>query len=87
MLQNWGNYADMSQALAVYTTFSINVLLICWFGTQLTQQVRQNYLFYSKVVAYKMRRAIKELGNQTRIEQSVIFSTIWPSEVSSVVRI
>jgi hypothetical protein len=41
LLQNWGNYADMSQAVAIYVTFFCDVLLICWFGTQLTQHVRQ----------------------------------------------
>ena len=40
-LQNWGDYADMSQGVAVYVTFTGDVLLICWFGTQLTQRVRQ----------------------------------------------
>jgi hypothetical protein len=43
-LQNWGDYADMSQAVAVYMLFGSDVLLICWFGTQLTQHVRQNGL-------------------------------------------
>jgi len=28
---------------------------------------------------YTIRRILKELGNLTRIEQSVIFSTVWPS--------
>lgn len=77
----------MSQGVAVYITFSINVLLICWFGTQLTQHVRDNYLFYSEVFTYAIQRSFKELGKQTRIEHSVIFSNIWPSEVRSVVRI
>jgi len=86
-LQNWGNYADMSQGAAIYTSFTIDVLLICWLGTQLTQHVRDNYLFYSKYVTYIKRSRLKELGNQTRIEQSVIFIIMWPSEVSSFVRI
>jgi len=34
-----------------------------------------------------MRSSLKEIGNQTRIELSVIFSTIWPSELSPVVKI
>jgi hypothetical protein len=40
-LQNWGDYAGMSQAVAAYVTFLSHVLLICWFGTQLTQHVRE----------------------------------------------
>jgi len=43
-LQNWGDYADMSQAVLVYVTYASDVLLICWFGTQLTQYVRQDGL-------------------------------------------
>jgi len=86
-LQNWGNYADIGQALAIYTAFTIDVLLVCWFGTQLTQHVRHNYLFYSKYVTYIMRSSPREFGNQTWFEQSVVFSTIWPSELSSFVRI
>jgi hypothetical protein len=82
MLQNWGNYVDMIQAVVIYAAFATDVLLICWFGTQLTQHVRDNYLFYSKVVTYIMRRSLKELGNMTCTEQSVYFSTIWPSRVS-----
>jgi len=80
-LQNWGDYADMSQAVVIYAIFAIDVLLICWLGTQLTQHVRDKYVFYSKDVTYIMRRSLKELGNQPRIEQSEFFSTIWPSEL------
>ena len=40
-LQNWGDYTDMSQAVIVYVPFACDVLLICWCGSQLTQQVRQ----------------------------------------------
>jgi len=43
---------DMSQAVAIYTLFAVDVLLICWLGTQLTQHVRDNYLFYSGDVTY-----------------------------------
>jgi len=32
----------MSQAVAIYVVFAFDVLLICWFGTQLTQHVRVN---------------------------------------------
>jgi hypothetical protein len=41
-LQNWGDYANMSQGVAIYVTFGIDVLLICWFGSQLTYRVREN---------------------------------------------
>jgi len=44
LLQNWGNYTDMSQAVLVYVTYASDVLLICWFGTQLTQNVRKSGL-------------------------------------------
>jgi hypothetical protein len=35
----------MSQAAAIYMTFASDVLLICWFGTQLTQRVSENGLW------------------------------------------
>jgi hypothetical protein len=41
-LQNWGDYADMAQGVAIYLLSSSDVLLICWFATQLTQHVRKN---------------------------------------------
>jgi hypothetical protein len=44
-LQNWGDYTGMSQAVLVYLTYASDVLLICWFGTQLIQQVRKDGLF------------------------------------------
>ena len=87
ILQNWGNYVDMSQAVIIYVMFASDVLLICWFGTQLTQHVRDNYVFYSRDVTKIMGRNIKELGNLTHIQQSVIFSTIWPSVAILNVRI
>jgi hypothetical protein len=34
----------MSQAMAIYVLFAFEVLVICWFGTQLTQRVSVNYL-------------------------------------------
>jgi hypothetical protein len=37
----------MTQAVLVYVVFASNVLLICWFGTQLTEHVRKNGLFFS----------------------------------------
>jgi len=43
-LQNWGDYTDMSQAVILYIFNTCEVLLFCWFGSQLTQQVTQNGL-------------------------------------------
>ena len=54
-LQNWGDYAGMSQAVAVYVAFFSHVLLICWFGTQLTQHVRENTLFLLVTLFKKIR--------------------------------
>jgi hypothetical protein len=34
----------MSQAVVQYVAFGCDVLLICWFGTQLTQHVGMNVL-------------------------------------------
>jgi hypothetical protein len=34
----------MSQGVALYVAYASDVLLICWFGTQLTQHVRQKVL-------------------------------------------
>jgi len=34
----------MSQAVVIYVTYASDVLLICWFGTQLTQHVRKKRL-------------------------------------------
>jgi hypothetical protein len=42
--QNWADYADMSQGMVVYVIYASDVLLLCWFGTQLTQHVRQDGL-------------------------------------------
>jgi hypothetical protein len=46
-LQNWGDYADMTQAVLLFVTFASEVLLICWCGTQLTQYVRKIGVFVS----------------------------------------
>ena len=43
--QNWGDYTDMSQGVLLYIMYASDVLLICWFGAQLTQHVRQSRLF------------------------------------------
>jgi hypothetical protein len=59
LLQNWGDYADMSQGVVIYLFFSGDVLLICWLGTQLTQHVREYGLFYSRDVTYIMHRSLK----------------------------
>jgi len=34
----------MSQGIALYVAYASDVLLICWFGTQLTQHVRKKLL-------------------------------------------
>ena len=44
LFQAWGEYASMSQAVVIYMASACNVFLICWFGTQLTQHVRENGL-------------------------------------------
>jgi hypothetical protein len=49
-LQNWGDYTDMSQAVLAYDLYTIDVLLICWFGTQLTQHVRENDMKYYDIL-------------------------------------
>jgi hypothetical protein len=46
LLQNWGDYADMSQAITIYVAYASDVLLIGWFGIQLTQHVRQNVFLF-----------------------------------------
>ena len=45
MFQNWGDYSDMSQSVAIYIVLAVDVLLLCWFGTQLAQHVRKTGLF------------------------------------------
>ena len=44
LLKNWGDYADMSQGVVVYLTFTSDVLLVCWLGTQLTKHVSEKLL-------------------------------------------
>jgi len=58
-LQNWGNYADMSQGVVIYMTYTIDVLLICWFGTQLTQHVRKNTYCPSKNASNKINKKVQ----------------------------
>jgi hypothetical protein len=36
----------MIQGVAVYVTYASDVLLICWFGTQLTKHVRKSMFFF-----------------------------------------
>jgi hypothetical protein len=48
-LQGWGDYAGMNQGVVIYMTFSGDLLLICWFGTQLTQHVRKNDICFMKI--------------------------------------
>jgi len=56
-LQNLGDYADMSQAVFIYVTFGSNVLLICWFGTQLSHHVRENGLLILLLTVFKKLRS------------------------------
>jgi hypothetical protein len=37
----------MSQGLVIYIVFAADVLLICWFGTQLTQHVSKSGFLYT----------------------------------------
>jgi hypothetical protein len=67
-LQNWGDYTDISQAVLGYVTFAIDVLLICWFGDQLTQHVRQDRLLLFLLTLLKhyfhyVYRALNHLKN------------------------
>jgi len=43
IIQNWGDYADMSQGVMIYLGFSTDVFLTCWLGTQLTKHLRNDY--------------------------------------------
>jgi hypothetical protein len=36
----------MSQAVVGYVLYASDVILICWFGTQLTQHVRKDILLF-----------------------------------------
>ena len=49
----------MSQGVAIYITYTTDVLLICWFGTQLTQHVRMNTYCQSKNAACKVLRKVQ----------------------------
>jgi len=49
----------MSQAVVQYVVFACNVFLICWFGTQLTQQVRVNGLL---LLLFLQRHVENEVG-------------------------
>jgi hypothetical protein len=55
--QNWGDYADMSQAVIIYMIFGSEVLLICWFGTRLTHHVRENGLLLLLFTLFKNLRS------------------------------
>jgi hypothetical protein len=71
-LQNWGDFADISQAVTVYVAFGSHVLLLCWFGTQLTQRARENGLllllltWFEKIVL-NVDVAPNQLSNYTTI--------------------
>jgi glucose-6-phosphate-specific signal transduction histidine kinase len=40
-LQSWGDHADISQAVAMYIVEAVSVCLYCWFGNELSEQVRK----------------------------------------------
>ena len=80
--QNWGDYTDMSQAVFVYVFYACDVVLICWFGTQLTQHVRQNGLLlllltFTIFYVHKVYVALNQLRN---------YGTIWVLTVSFTTR-
>jgi len=54
LFQKLEDYVNMFQAVMIYLTFACGLLLICWFGTKLTQHVRVNgillLLFLSRQV-------------------------------------
>jgi hypothetical protein len=43
--QSWGDLTDIMQALAIYVVLSISVCVFCWFGQQLSQEVRKPAFF------------------------------------------
>jgi hypothetical protein len=59
----------MSQAVAIYLTYASDVLLICWFGDQLTQYVRKIVPF----LAVAPVRIIRNKCNQVFNKQKFIF--------------
>jgi hypothetical protein len=59
LFQNWGDYANMSQAVVIYVIMACDVLLICWFGTQLTQEVRENGLLLLLFLEFKVENVRK----------------------------
>jgi hypothetical protein len=86
-LQNWGDYADMSQALIIYVSYTSDVLLICWLGTQLTQHVRQNLLLllFSNLVkrhVHKVYGASNKLSNYISI--SIMCCLFFPTRLSEL---
>ena len=76
----------MSQGAVLFMSFATDVLLICWFGTQLTQHVRDNSFLYSKELTSVMRRSIKKLSHHTCIWQSLLLCTLWPFLMSSLLK-
>jgi len=70
----------MTQGVAIYLLFSSDVLLICWFGTQLTQHVRKNVLLLFMMILLQHQfdnigEASNKLRNYTRSDQT-IFSAV-----------
>ena len=59
----------MSQAMAIYVLFAFEVLVICWFGTQLTQRVRVNNLL---LLLFVVRQA-EMLGSFQDIQLWILY--------------
>jgi hypothetical protein len=38
MFQRWGDPLQLSQTVVVYTFYTINVFVFCWFGSELSEQ-------------------------------------------------
>ena len=74
--QAWGDYASMSQGLALNVIFVCEVLLICWFGTQLTQHVRVKGLI---LLLYLQRHVENsESFQQSSFKLWILLCNFWP---------
>jgi len=38
--QSWGDHTDIAQAALLYVLFLLAVFVFCWFGEELSQQVK-----------------------------------------------
>jgi hypothetical protein len=39
--QSWGNHIEVSQAVYLYLFLSVYACILCWFGNELSEQVRK----------------------------------------------